>query len=325
MSKIFGETKRPALLAASALLFASIPLLTLNAPQATAQATRFLPAQTQFSGERLTDLSRLLKARFDLGPSTRNPDGRPISQWTTADFQKLDDVDIFTIRAAVVDERYDLIDSLKPTSMSRAEFSRAILREAARRGTIENFYDDRFQGMPMANVTVARPLQVAPSAQRQVSANPVVLALYDAAKNVIRDPRTSAIAIEPDVANAMSRPDLALHGVSIANDSATYDLGYTVGALPQYRREQPLEIVLGFVQQPSQVQQAFCPIINEIFRQSGRTLDQTEAFSAGFAQARIDARTNFQGQDIASGFAAACPSVTPLATRQDRINFALVL
>jgi hypothetical protein len=324
MLKTVGWSKRPTLVASSALLFAGISLLILQVSKAQAQATPFLPAQTQFNRDLLNDSIRAIKAKFDLGVSTSNPDGKPISQWTTVDFRKFTDEDIFAIRAAFVDERYDLIDSLKPTAMSRSEFSRAILRESARRGVVENFYDRRFQGMPMADVTVARPLQATPSAQRQVSANPVVLALFDTAKNVIRDPRTSAIAIEPDVVNAMRRPDLALHGVSIANDSATYDLGYTAGALPQYRREQPLEIVLGFAQQPPQVQQAFCPIVNEIFRQSGRTLDQTEAFSAGFAQARIDARTSFQGQDIASGFVAACASITPLATRENRINFAIV-
>lgn len=292
-------------------------------PQAQAQQTPFLPAQTQFNGERLADALRVIKASFDLGVATSNPDGKPISQWLAADFKKFSADDIFIIRAAITDERYDLIDSLKPTAMSRAEFTRTILREAARRGILENFYDERFQNVPMSDVTVSRPLQAPANAQRPVTANPVELALHDAAASVVFNPRTAAITIEPDVANAMRRPDLSLFGVSIVNDAATYDLGYTTGALPQFRRGQTLELGLGFVQGPEQVQQAFCPVTNEIFRQSGRTLDQTEAFSAGFIQARIDARSNFQGTDVATGITAACPSVTPPATRQDRVNLAL--
>ncbi len=53
----------------------------------------------------------------------------------------------------------------------------------------------------------------------------------------------------------------------------------------------------------------------------GRTLDQTEAFTAGFVQARVDARSNFQGTDIPVGFSSPCSSVSARVTLQDRLNF----
>lgn len=289
--------------------------------QQTPQAS--LPAQRSFNQQALEDLARGIIARFDLGRTSDNPNGTPISQWTAQDFFKFDNSEIFAIRAMFSDERYDLIDQIKPTSMNREQFSRAILRESARRGILENPYERRFSDIPTNDVTVMRPLGVSPQAQRAVTASPVTLALNDSATNVILNPRTAGILIEPDVARAMGRPDLALNGVSIANDAATYDFGYTVGALPEFRRGQQLEKGLGFVQPPEVVQQAYCNVTAEIFRQSGRTLDQTEAFSAGFIQARIDARTNFQGTDIPVGTTASCPVVTPRVTTQDRINFAL--
>jgi hypothetical protein len=222
------------------------------------------------------------------------------------------------------DERYDLIDQIKPTTMNREQFSRAILRESARRGIVDNPYERRFSDFPQRNITVTRPLGVSPNPQNQVTASPVILALNDSATNVILNPRTAGFLIEPDVARAIGRPDLALNGVSIANDAATYDFGYTVGALPEFRRGQQLEKVLGFVQPPDVVQQAFCPVVGEIFRQDGRTLDQTEAFTAGFIQARIDARTNFQGTDIPVGTTALCPASAPRVTSKDRIDFRIV-
>ena len=296
-----------------------------NAAIAQAQATpapqTSLPAERSFNQQALEDGARIIVARFDLGRTSSNPDGRPISQWTAQDFFKFSNSEINLIRAMFSDERYDLIDQIKPSSMNREQFSRATLREAARRGTLENPYMRRFSDLPTNEVSVMRPLGVSPEAQRQVTATPITLTFYDNAAIIIINPRIARIEIEPDVARAIGRPDFAGSGVSIANDAATYDLGYTVGALPQFRRGQILGLALGFAQPAEVLEAAFCPISSEIFRLEGRTLDQTEAFAAGFAQARIDARSNFQGTNIPVGLSSPCPSISARVTLQDRLNF----
>jgi hypothetical protein len=309
---------------AAVIVCASMAICFVVAEQAKAapQVTS-MPVERTFNQTALEDGARITIARFDLGRTSSNPNGTPISQWTAQDFFKFSDSEISLTRSMFGDERYDLIDQIKPKSMNRVQFGRAILRESARRGILANPYERRFGGIPTNAVTVIRPLGVLPEAQDRVAAAPLRLTLHNNATVIIKNPRIAGIQIEPDVAHAMGRPDLALHGVSIANDAATFDFGYTVGAMPEFRRGQTLELSLGFAQTPEVLQTAFCLIVGEIFRQPGRTLDQTEAFSAGFVQARMDARSNFQGSDIPVGLSASCPSTASRATTQDRLNFGL--
>lgn len=261
---------------------------------------------------------------YNTGPNSSNPTGKPLRNWTPDDLGILDTDTLSTIRAVISSERYDLVDRLKPQSMSRTEYSRAILREAASRnnGDLENFYTRRL-GAPVSAVQVSRPIGVPAYAQVRVTADPAILAIHDAAVNILKNPRYAGVVFEPDVAQAMRRPDLALSGVPVRTDASTYDLGYTAGATVAMRNGQKLPLSVGFVENPAQVQAGYCAVANDIFARKGRVVDQTEAFAAGFTQARVDARSNFQGQEVSTGLYGACPVQRTPLTNDTRLAFAV--
>jgi hypothetical protein len=275
--------------------------------------------KSEFKAKGLEDAADRTIEMYNLGVVSGNPDGKPLAQWTPADFYKFHDNAIDELRAMISDERYDLIDRIKPTAMNRAEFVRSVMRETAKRGTTEHYYDWRFRDIPLTDVSVARPLDVPAASQRTVSANPVQLALHDAAAAVIKNPRAGAMVIEPDVAAKIGKSALS---ISLATDTSTYDLGYTVGALPLFRIGMPMAIAINFGQGRDNVQKAYCSIAFEIFK-TGRTLDQTEVFSAGFLQARIDGKSNFEGTEKETGAFAPCASGALSVTTEDRLNFRL--
>lgn len=312
--------------AAFAVAFASVIGVSEISSIAKAQPT---PAprnpETGFNDTFLEQSVLDLEGIFNSGPNSSNPTGRPLRNWTPDDFGVLSTNMLTIIRAVISSERYDLVDRLKPENMGRAEYSRAILRESASRnnGDLENFYSRRLAA-PVSSVTVSRPIGVPTSAQVRVTADPSILAIHDAAVSILRNPKYAAVVFEPDVAQAMGRPDRALAGVPVRTDASTYDLGYTAGAAAALRAGQSLALSVGFVEAPEKVQRAYCMIAFDIFRSAGRTVDQTEAFSAGFLQARIDARSNFQGQEVPLAFNSPCPSVSAPLTNQDRLDFAIV-
>lgn len=280
--------------------------------------------ETGFNEASLERFVGNMEGIYNTGRNSSNPTGQPLRNWTPDDFGVLGTDMLTLIRAVISSERYDLVDRLKPQSMSRAEYSRAILREAARRnnGDLEDFYAYRLDA-PVSSVTVSRPIGVAASAQVRVTADPEILAIHDAAANILKNPRYGGVVFEPDVAQAMRRPDLALAGVPVRTDAATYDLGYTAGATVAMRSGQQLPLSIGFVEKPDQVQPAYCAVTNDIFSRQGRIVDQTEAFTAGFAQARIDAKSNFQGQEVATGLFGSCPVQTTPLTTNTRLALAI--
>lgn len=295
----------------------------MSQPQAQQPATTRNP-QTGFNEVLLERFVGNMEAIYNTGPNSSNPRGLPLRNWTPDDLGVLDTATLSAIRAIISSERYDLVDRLKPQNMSRAEYSRAILREAASRnnGDLEDFYSHRLAA-PVASVQVSRPIGVPASSQVRVSADPAILAIHDAAVNILRNPRYAGVVFEPDVAQAMGHPELALAGVTVRTDASTYDLGYTAGATVVMRNGKALPLSIGFVENVDQVHAGYCAVTNDIYARQGRSVDQTEAFSAGFAQARIDARSNFQGQDVPTGLNGACPAQTPPVTDNVRIALAI--
>lgn len=268
---------------------------------------------------------------YNSGAVKQNPDGKPLAQWTVDDIKgKFITSELNIIRAIIQDERYDLVDRIKPTAMSRSEFSRAVLRELAKRGELKTLYDRRFSDVSERVATVQRPLQVPPANQRTVTGDVVTIALSDAATNAVVNPLSTEafrINIENDVAAQIGLPvqaDGKLSGIDTRTDTAAYDLGYTVGALPQFRRGAPFEKGITFREQDAnEINEGYCVVVNEIFAQSGRSLNQREVFTAGFSQGRSDARTNFQGREAQTGLFDLCPARTPAPTEQDLAKLAL--
>jgi hypothetical protein len=234
------------------------------------------------------------------------------------------------IRAMIQDERYDLVDRIKPTAMSRAEFSRAVLRELARRGELKTLYDRRFSDVSERVATVQRPLHVPPANQRTQKGDVVTIALSDAATNAVVNPLSAKafrINIENDVAAQIGLPvraDGNLSGIDTRTDTAAYDLGYTVGALPQFRVGAIFEKGISFKEEGhAKINYAFCLVVNNIFSMEGRIINQRQVFTVGFMQGRIDTRNNFQSTEYKIGIFDLCPAHTPVPTEQDLANLAL--
>lgn len=260
------------------------------------------------------------------GRSSYNPDGKPLRQWNATDLTRLTTGELSTIRAIFIFENYDLVDRIKPDGMSRAEFSRSILRESSRRGEVMDYYERR---LPFAvdTVTVARP-QEAPAAQRvTVTESPALITARDAAVGILRNRNLGAITVQSDVATQTGiRPDPQGRpaGIGIQSDTSVYDLGYTMGAIPQNRANGSLPLSLLFDRTPAEISSAYCVATNDIYAQRGRTIDQQEAFSAGFAQGRSDTGANFDPAEARIGIlGTVCPTNTPAVNDNTRLMLAL--
>ena len=261
---------------------------------------------------------------YDTGRTAPNPKGKRVANWTPEDFGVLPTEMLYFLRAAINSERYDIVDRLKPTAMSRAEFAHVILREATRRnnGDLLDYYQTRLD-LPKINISIKRPLDVAPTEQRTVITDPTTATVFDAAIAVLKNPRTASIDFPEDVLKATNRLERNGYGIPMRTDTAAYDLGYTAGALPTMHNGAPLTIAIGFKKDTTTVQEAYCVVTNDIFNQ-GNNIDQREAFSVGFAQARLDAQKgNFQSKDVPIGLFRPCPQNTPAVTTQHRLALAL--
>lgn len=278
---------------------------------------RIYEAQARFVRGYITDFG---------GRTQYNPDGKNFRDFTAADFSRLPDRDLSTIRAIFIEENYDLIDQIKPTRMSRAEFSRGILREAARRGEAMNYYEFR---MPFGveNVTVARPQEAPPERRVNLTESPAFITARDTAVGILRNRNLGSVNVQPDVAAQVGlRPDAQgrLPGFGIPTDTAAYDLGYTMGAVPQNRPNGSAPLELLFDQGPEQITYGYCAATNDIYAQRGRVIDQQEAFSAGWMQGRQDARSDFNPTDVRIGvLGSVCPVSTPPVNDNVRLMLAL--
>lgn len=266
---------------------------------------RIYEAQARFTAAFIRDYS---------GVSNVNPDGKPFREWNAADLSRLSEGELSTIRAISIYENYDLLDQIKPNGMSRAEFSRSILREAARRGDAMDYYERR---MPFGvdSVTVSRPQEAPPERRVTVTEHPAFITARDATVGILRNRNLGAITVQPDVAAQTGlRPDPQGRpaGFGIQTDTSAYDLGYTMGAAPQNRPNGSTPLELLFDQGPEQITYGYCAATNDMYARQGRTIDQQEAFSAGWLQGRQDARSDFSPTDVRIGvLGTVCPVSTP--------------
>ena len=256
-----------------------------------------------------------------------NPFGRHYRSMTARDFSLLPpkmDIAIKFIVGAIFDERYDVIDDIKPTNMSRIEFTHVMLREARLRellpellnntGLIDKEYTDKM-------VTVRRPLGV-PTDQRQSVTGPAVnLAFRDIAIDMLNKPLEGAFLLQPDIARQVGLKPNETNRIELPKDMHALIVGYMVGSDPaNYPRNNPAlrpgtsPVELYYDKTPSEVRTAYCASANNIAN-PGRSVDQTVAMSTGFIMARTDAALGY-GRDVGSekiGFGGEACSVTPPA------------
>jgi len=243
-----------------------------------------------------------------------------------ADLNRVSNLGLAGIRSIFIFENYDLIDQIKPQGMSRAEFSRSVLREFARRGNVMDYYERRLD-LKDDPVTVIRPQAAPRELQRAVTGSSTFITARDAAIGILRNPNLGAIAIQPDVAAQTGlrlNPQAPLPGIGMQTDTSAYDLGYSMGAAPQNRADGSSPLTLTFNQGPEQIAYGYCVVTNDIYAQRGRTIDQREAFAAGFLQARHDASGGFDpGKERIGALGTVCPTSTPAADNNTRLMLSL--
>jgi len=231
--------------------------------------------------------------------------------FTSKDLAFLSGNTLAGLRAMFENENWSMVDEIVPTRMDRSQFVRAVLRESARRGQttrpIERLLDNLAPFNQPINATRA-PFGIPDTAQREVRIAASRIVAYDAAVDVVTRNSESMI-VAPDVARALgirNQPGTAT-ALKMNTDAAAFDLGYTVGALPEFRRDGIIPMVVTVDATPEQIQQRYCPTVQSIFA-PGRALQQRDAFAAGFMTARTDARTNFSPDSDAIGITAPCPT-----------------
>ena len=232
-------------------------------------------------------------------------------------------------------EFYDLVDSIKPTAMTREQFLHVLLRETARREILhENLNNSWFMPPAVANqnVTISRPLDVPPE-QRSTATIPAIDALYrDVATTLLQHPRAVAVPMQRDIANQIGFTNGG-GGIEMDSDMSAFMAGYVAGANPLFfngnqagRSAGPLPLSLGFDRSVTiaQLHEAYCAIVPAIV-QPGRAFGvyQNMAASAGFIMAREDARNGFASNDIRLAYhGEPCPA-TPVPWDHQRMSLAM--
>jgi hypothetical protein len=246
----------------------------------------------------------------------RNVSRKSYRDFRAADVAFLDDGILSGLRTMFTSENWAILDEIVPQNLSRAEFVRAVLRESARRGNATENIEGLLSNLAPFNQQVRAtriPFGIPDTAEREVRMAAANIVAYDAAVDVVTRNSENMI-VAPDVARAVgirNQPGTA-SAVRINTDAAAFDLGYTVGALPEFRRDGVLPVVVTIDATPEQIQERYCPNVQSIFA-PGRALQQRDACAAGFMTARTDARTGFNTDSDPIGITAACPSTRAAA------------
>ncbi len=254
--------------------------------------------------------------------------GKSYRDLTAADFQRLlreADVVIVSALFTYSKEYYDVVDSIKPTAMTRDQFLHVLLREAARRdilGQVLNITEFVPPAVANQNVTISRPLDVPPD-QRTTAALPAADAVYrDVATTLLQHPRAVVVPMERDIANQIGFTNGG-GALDIETDMEAFIIGYMAGSSPVFfngrqagRPAGRLPMTVGFNSNYSeaQVREAFCAVVPAISNPGrARGVYQNMAVSAGFLLARHDARDNFASNDARLGAnGVLCPATPPV-------------
>lgn len=253
---------------------------------------------------------------FYRADNPRNVSRKSYRDFRATDIAFLDDSVLSGLRMAFQDENWALIDEVLPRNLDRAEFVRAVLRESARRGNATENIEGLLRNLAPFNQQIRAtriPFGIPDTAEREVRMAAANIVAYDAAVDIVTRNSENMI-VAPDVARAVgirNQPGTAT-SVRMNTDAAAFDLGYTVGALPEFRRDGVLPVVVTIDATPEQIQERYCPTVQSIFA-PGRALQQRDAFAAGFMTARTDARTGFNTDSDPIGITAACPSTRAAA------------
>lgn len=245
--------------------------------------------------------------------------------WAPDNIRDVDQGMILTALSTVLSDRPASTNYIKPPQMTAEQFHHMLVREAQRRGVLDDYFtldidysnlQDFRNDNTLANAvrSFARNSISFPSQEQGAPANlqlnPVQVAIYDAATDMFfRNQATSALSA--DVARALNLPrktDGTSYTLGTFTDVDNYTLGYALGAMRELHpanRARQAEVRITIGTNREQVQQMFCQNVPTLFLE-GRGLSPRDAALSGFAQARIDAQTNFEARNIEVGLFGPC-------------------
>lgn len=245
--------------------------------------------------------------------------------WTPENIREINPHMISAALATLFADRPASTNYIKPPQMTAEQFHRMLMREAQRRGILDDYFAGHIDAENLQRIrnddtltnavrSFARNSISFPSQEQgaptNLQLNPVQVAIYDAATDMFfRNQATSALSA--DVARALNLPrkaDGTSYSLGISTDIANYTLGYALGAMRELNPANPApqaEVRITIGTNREQVQQMFCQNVPTLFLE-GRGLSPRDAALSGFAQARIDAQSNFEARDIEVGLFGPC-------------------
>jgi hypothetical protein len=268
---------------------------------------------TSFSENFMKDFSLVYKQLFTAN-NPENSTKKSYTQWTSKDIENLSSDNLSLIRKVFAAENYSYTDGLLPDNMSRAEFYRSLLRASAKRGDLrKDYYGSEPETSPMnQKITVARESFGQKATQKStVTEEAGIIALRDKSIDIVLG--NYPASIKNDVKQKLNKSKEPIGLMGLETDVDVYGFGYLVGSLPQFKRDDGLNIRLTVERTPEEIQRDYCPVIDKIF-QPGNAYNNRDTLVLGFMQARIDGRNNFEAKSDRIGLFAECPS-TPKVNR----------
>jgi len=247
--------------------------------------------------------------------------------WTPENIREVNPNVITAALAIVLADRPSSTNFIKPPHMTAEQFHRMLMREAQRRGILDDHFAEQIELENLQRIRHDDALVNAvrafsrnsfsfPSQEQGAPANlqmnPAQVAIYDAATDMFfRNQRNSPLSA--DVARALNLPprtDGTSYSLGTGTDVDNYTLGYALGAMSELNPANPnaqTTVRATVDNTPENIQAAFCREVPKLF-EDGRSMEPRDAAVTGFMQGRIDARSNFEGRETEVGLFAPCPT-----------------
>lgn len=254
---------------------------------------------------------------------TGNPvRGKSFRDLTAEDFRSIPrDLDGLVILPIILygTERYDLIDRIRPTAMSRDEFFHVMLRENAYRNTLgvalnnSEYVPNEVSERP---ITVTRPVNrdgTVVDTTVQIPAGDI--AFRDAATDILANGRLQVVEMHADVLRQTLPPDIVRSTAEINTETSAMILGVFAGTNPNFlTADSALPLSAYYPKSKAETQTAVCaalPAITEPGRPRG--MNQNMALSAGLLLGRQYSNERYENLSTDYGVLGdICPSTAPV-------------
>lgn len=189
-----------------------------------------------------------------------NPPQKAYADFTSEDIAKMPTDTLHGVRAMMNAEQYQITDPILPRAMSRADFTRAVLRELARRNELSApfiLFPTFSETEQNKRITLNRAaFEFAPAEESRSVSQPQnvtervgIHAIRDAAIDIIQS-NSEGMRVTSDLAQQVGLQRGRI--LPLNTDAEAYNFGYLVGSLSQFRNDNGLRLGLKLPVTPSQ-------------------------------------------------------------------------